>query len=144
MLVIATLLGADRIALAQAGSVGGTIGKTDKSISGGVNVEGHASPKREAAPKRSVNTKIGNKNATHGGCQRIIGTWTWFFGTTTVFSSGGSASNSSGLTSTWRCAGGVVVALWSHGITDRITISSDGNRLSVSSSNGITWAGARK
>jgi hypothetical protein len=66
------LLAIDRMALAQVGSIGGTIGKTDKSASGGEDLQsaiGNRDPRNSAgktAPKRSS-----------GGCERIIGVWTW-------------------------------------------------------------------
>jgi len=50
----AALVGVDRTALAQAGSTGGTLGKTDKSASGGRTSEPRqSSSKPEPAQARS-------------------------------------------------------------------------------------------
>ncbi len=59
-LFCAILLIADRLALAQSGSVGGTVGKTDKSVSGG-----------ETAPaKRAVAPNAGSAGS-------VAGRWRW-------------------------------------------------------------------
>ena len=112
---------ASGLAFAQAGSTGGSVGKTDKSLSGGTE----ALPRRQssATPNSAANT-----------CRKVVGTWAWHYPlvtTETVFKPDGTATNSSGLTNSWRCSGGLVIAKWSHGATDHIRISGDGNRLIV-------------
>jgi hypothetical protein len=63
--VIAVLLGSDRIVLAQAGSTGGFIGKSDKSISGGHDV---SEPRGQPSPT--------NKKAGHVASS-LSGRWGW-------------------------------------------------------------------
>ncbi len=123
-------------AFAQAGSTGGTLGKTDKSISG-------EEPKPRATPKASQNAPV-RRNA---GCQRIVGTWAWHYvlGTTeTVFSSDGTGRGSTGLTNSWTCGGGLVTVKWSHGYTDRVEISPDGRSLSIRNNVGQSFSATRK
>jgi hypothetical protein len=115
-------------AFAQAGSTGGTVGNTDKAISGG----GEDQPaQRQGAPAKMRQSL---KPAAASSCQKIVGTWAWHFtlGTTeTIFHPDGTASNSAGVTNTWTCSGGMIVARWSHGSVDHIRVSSDGNSLTI-------------
>jgi hypothetical protein len=60
---LVALLATDRIALGQAGSIGGTIGKTDKSVSGG----------EEETPG---GRKSGHRNAAAAPAS-ISGKWSW-------------------------------------------------------------------
>jgi hypothetical protein len=129
--------------LAQSGSVGGTIGKRDKSVSGGEEAE---RPLVSARPKRSAaETPSGRP------CDRIAGTWSWYLGLTdSVFYKDGTASHpSSGATGKWSCAGKTVNVVWSHQgtlRTDRITLSNDGNSIFVVSpwGGGIKFTGTRR
>jgi hypothetical protein len=115
----------------QAGSVGGTVGKTDKSLSGG---RGDQAPVRSTAPaKPAVNS-----------CQRMVGTWDWFVGGATVFASNGTGHNSLGLTFTWTCSNGTYVVSWSHGFVDRLRVSADGNSVDGSNQIGTHITGTRK
>jgi hypothetical protein len=111
------LLATDRIAQGQAGSIGGTIGKTDKSVSGG---------DKETEPQRA------------SSCAKLIGVWSWFIGGDVTFKSDGSyVQPQSSLTGTWTCKSDYVLMLWSHGYTDRLTLSRDGTHLEGSNSNGF-------
>jgi hypothetical protein len=62
---IAVLLGSNRIVLAQAGSTGGLIGKSDKSISGGHDL---SEPRGRPSP---TNKKVGH------GATSLSGRWDW-------------------------------------------------------------------
>ena len=127
-------------ALAQAGSTGGTIGKQNKSISGGVNAE----PRSAAPPPKRPATKAQDTSSDHS-CNRVVGNWTWYLGQTeTVFNRGGTARNSGGVTGTLTCIGGKVVATWSNGFVDRMSISNDGDSLSITNNLGMTWTATRK
>jgi hypothetical protein len=121
---LAALVAADRMAFGQAGSTGGTLGKTDKSASGGEESGPHQTSRPRGARKA-------NQKSTSGSCQRIVGSWSWHGGAQTVFNADGTGRNSAitgTTTCTWKCVDGVVVANWgSLGIVDRITISGDGN-----------------
>jgi hypothetical protein len=65
VLAIITALAAERLALAQAGSTGGSLGKTDKSASGGEEPSGQ----RARAKSRS--------SAVENGAHSISGKWIW-------------------------------------------------------------------
>jgi hypothetical protein len=133
-------------ALAQAGSVGGTIGKQDKSISGGEEADRQRAaplPKRSAAKTRET--------VSGGSCNRIIGTWSWYPSINdSIFHKDGTALHpSSGTTGKWSCAGNAVNVVWSNGgaaRTDRMTLSQDGNSIFVVSpyGGGIKFTGTRR
>jgi hypothetical protein len=110
--------------VAQAGSTGGTIGKTDKSASGSTGEPRVI--RRE--PRRS------RQSAPASPCGKVPGVWSWFNGSVVTIAAGGSASGGA-LTARWTCASGKVVMHWSHGYVDRLTLSADGNNLS--GSNGL-------
>jgi len=64
----------------------------------------------------------------------ILGTWTsgWssLFGAGDVtIKQGGAAMHKSGITGQWLCTDGKVVIVWSHGYTDRLSMSADGKSL---------------
>ena len=123
-------------ALAQAGSIGGTIGKQDKSISGGEEAD---RPRAAPHPKRPA-AKAQETSSGHS-CSRIVGTWSWYLGVTeTVFNQNGTVRNSGGNTGKWTCAGATVRNEWVSGDTERYTISPDGNSMSVVS----TWHGGTR
>ncbi len=131
------------IVVAQGGTVGGTIGKQRKSVSGG---EEAAEPRRTAPPsRRKTAPATGSRTSRQPAasrCGRAAGTWAWFNGRTVTIGAGGTASSGS-LTASWSCIGGQLVIMWSHGYTDRLTLSPDGNRLS--GTNGIiAVSGKRK
>ncbi len=120
-------------ALAQAGSTGGTIGKTDKSESGGPPSPAEAQPRKPPGASR---------NAPASSCSRMPGSWSWFNGATVVISPGGTASDGRH-TATWSCANGSVVMHWNHGYTDRLSLSQDGTHLQ--GTNGfVTVSGSRR
>ena len=133
-------------ALAQAGSIGGTIGKQDKSISGGEEAD---RPRAAPHPKRPA-AKAQETSSGHS-CSRIVGTWSWYLGVSeSVFHKDGTARHSSsGVTGKWTCVGNTVSVTWSYDgtvRTDHITVSQDGNSISVVSpwGGGITFTGKRR
>lgn len=128
---IVALLSWPTIAVAQLqpGSTGGTIGKTDKEISGGEETEPQGRPKREA-PARHPATTERSPDAYPSSCGKMVGVWSWFLNGNVTFRSDGTVVQSqSGLTGTWSCHSGHVVISWSHGFTDRLTLSSEGTHL---------------
>lgn len=122
-------------ALAQAGSTGGTIGKQDKSISGGADTDTPRAAPHAKRPAASSETSSGS------GCSRIVGVWTWYLGVTEMtFGQNGTVHQSiSGNKGTWTCSGGIVTSVFVTGDRDRITLSRDGNSASVTT----TWGGGR-
>jgi hypothetical protein len=134
-------------ALAQAGSIGGTIGKQDKSISGGEEPD---RPRAAPLPKRSG----ANAHETSSGrsCNRIVGTWSWYLGVSdVVFHKDGTGLHpASGATAKWSCVSGDAVnVVWSHQgtlRTDHMTLSQDRNSIFVDSpyGGGIKFTGTRR
>lgn len=132
-------------AFAQAGSTGGTIGETDKSISGGETL---SEPRHRPEGERRQHATITSEKTSDNRCQKIVGRWTWndAGGTTkAVFGSGGKGQNTArGLTSNWTCSGdGIAIVNWSNGISDRVTISRDGNSLSIANPFGGVFSAVR-
>jgi hypothetical protein len=128
-----------KASFAQAGSTGGTIGKQDKSLSGG---EDTPSPRRDTRPAKPASpaASLSPLREKETRCMAIVGTWTWYLGITeTVFNQNGSMRNSNGVTGTWTCPRAPGSATWSNGppATETYTMSQDGNSLSVVSA----WGG---
>ena len=90
LIFVASVLWTAAVAVAQAppGSTGGTIGKQDKSISGGNTPEESRPSTRKQEPHPSA--------AKGSSCGRIAGTWDIAGGTTVVAKPDGSAHNSFG------------------------------------------------
>jgi hypothetical protein len=131
-------------ALAQAGSIGGTIGKQDKSISGS-----EQAPRAASHPNRPA-AKTQQASSGHS-CGRIVGRWSWYLGISeSVFHKDGTALHpASGTAGKWTCAGDTVNVVWGGGgaaRTDRITVSQDGNGIFVDSpwGGGIKFTGSRR
>ena len=68
------LVVSDRIALGQSGSTGGTIGKTDKSVSGG-EAPPKIQPKKRSLAKADTRSPS-RQGGGEGGVARYDGTWT--------------------------------------------------------------------
>jgi hypothetical protein len=129
VLTVLAITAAPRASFAQAGSTGGTIGKTDKSLSGDAGSGSHQP--QQAEPSR--HSAAGKKPAGNS-CQKIVGTWAWQYpygASEVVFNADGSGRNPL-LTAKWTCAGGGAIIRWSHGTADHVSISGDGNTLAVS------------
>lgn len=123
-------------ALAQAGSTGGTIGKTDKSESGSDRTP---STRPAAQPRKQDGSA---RNVAASSCSKMPGSWSWFNGATVVIKPDGTASGGPH-TAKWSCTNGAVVMRWSHGYTDRLSLSQDGTHLQ--GTNGfVTVSGNRR
>jgi hypothetical protein len=131
-----------RPAFAQAGSAGGSVGKQDKSLSGGDDRE-PAQSKAPHKPARSMAEKSSKEKSGRpaAGCS-IAGNYSYAFQTVTVFTSGGTASNSAGPQGTWSCSGGRITVNWNTGYVDRL-IPSGGSSYSASNNHGWTWSARR-
>lgn len=131
------LLSTDTASFAQAGSTGGTIGKTGKSASGGEEPEGD-----KKADRGGVATKqAGN------GCSRVAGRWQWKWLNNTdsvTLHANGTGTGRNGMPSTWTCTGRTVIIDWKSS-TNTLVISSNGNKLiGTSSFGGIAVVGTRQ
>jgi Caspase domain len=101
-------------------------------------------PSPSVQPPRSTAT---SEKTTENPCRKIIGRWAWINsgGTSeTVFGSGGTGQNATfNLTNTWTCSGGIAIVRWSNGGSDRVTISRDGNSLSILNPYGQVYSATR-
>jgi hypothetical protein len=123
---------------AQAGSTGGTIGKTDKSQSG---MQGEPSFRPEPNARKPAKQAGVPRNITASSCSKMPGNWSWFNGSVVIRPDG--TATGGRVTATWSCTNDFVVMHWSHGYTDRLTLSRDGTHLE--GTNGfITVTGDRR
>lgn len=98
-----------------------------------------------AASRRppSQGTQVPPQSDPGGVCARLPGLWAWFIGgDVTVNPNGTLRQAATGLTGTWTCSNGQVVMFWSHGWTDRLTLSPDG--VSMKGTNGLVPVWGRR
>lgn len=130
-------------AFAKAGSTGGTIGKTEKSISGGAEAEQSPVKQRKPAP---VSGRPSVAAPSPNDCRKVVGIWTFTFEKSfeTAIKSDGTGSFGPGFEFTWTCSGNQF-AYTALGITTRLTLSSSGMAMSgVDVSMGGTITAVRK
>lgn len=146
LIAVLILAVADQAAFAQAGSVGGTIGKTDKSVSGdqdqpSARRERHASPSpgadsksKSAGRKAQSRTQAGDESSAapaRSSCGNIVGTWSWPNGSVMAFyKNGGAGTAGKPPGGTWRCSGSKIIAVFNNGGRDQYVVAPDGNSLS--------------
>ena len=116
-------------AMAQAGSTGGTVGKQDKSVSGG---EEPAAPKSQ--PHKSASAPAAEKSKS-SGCGQVVGAYKGYSGIITVIKADGTATLATGQEGNWTCASGQVTIVWNHGFTDHLTPKPGG----FSAVNNLGW-----
>ena len=124
---------------AQAGSTGGTIGKQDKSISGGSPMEGSRDTPRKS---QASAVKLPSKTMS-SACDKIVGTWKWGPGFLVVIKSNGTAQPAGGGSGTWTCNKGQYIFVWSIGIIDYVSLSTDGNSMAGHNRVGGDFSGTR-
>lgn len=112
-------------ASAQAGSTGGTIGKTDKSQSGANDAPSSRPEPKARKPAKETGVP---RNVPTSSCSKMPGNWSWFTGVTAVIRPNGTAT-AGPYSATWTCANDAVTMHWSHGYTDRLRLSRDGTHL---------------
>lgn len=130
-------------AFSQAGSTGGTIGKTEKSISGGAEAEQPPLKQRKPA---LVSGRPSVAGPSPNDCRKVAGIWTFTFEKSfeTAIKSDGTGSFGPGFEFTWTCSGNQF-AYTALGITTRLTLSSNGMAMSgVDVSMGGTISAVRK
>ena len=128
----AILFASAQTAAAQAGSAGGTIGKHDKSISGGTDAEAPRAVKkqREGRDKHAP----AEDHDSGSSCRSIVGKWTsWASG---IYGKNDTRINADGTIvhptskGTWSCKGGVYTHVWAaFGVRGPYKLSPDGKRL---------------
>lgn len=131
-LVLAVILflagAAPCLAQVQPGSTGGSIGKTDKSVSGGPKPQA-LSPARSAS--KPSNTTPAKHSEESGSCGTITGTWTWSNNIDVVVKSNRTADATDGGHAALSCDGGMYVFNWrGGGNVSRMTLTADGKRMS--------------
>jgi hypothetical protein len=125
------------VQLAQAGGTGGTLGKTDQSLSGDRPKEAH--PDKAPGPKQE-------KQADPNNCRKFVGRWTITNVTSfdMVVQPDGTGGFHTGVTFRWACAGNILTYTDSMGYTTRLTLSSNGTRMSGPDVLGLTMVAVRK
>jgi hypothetical protein len=119
----------DPPAMAQAASTGGTVGKQDKSASGGEEL---AAPKSRSHKSVSLPTE---GKAKSSGCGQVAGAYKGFSGIITVIKADSTATLATGQQGTWTCANGQVTIVWNHGYTHHLTPKPGG----FSAVNNLGW-----
>jgi len=104
------------ILLAQAGSVGGTLGKKDKSVSGDIG-ESQPPAKRKPVHRAMSEDSADTARKTGKKCPNIVGVWnSWASGLfgqgDTVFKQDGTATHRSGIPGVWKCDNGKLMISW--------------------------------
>ena len=122
--------------LAQSGSIGGSVGDTNKTLSGeratGPNAPARPRPKTEQSTEKANRTAVQPPEDSVSGCKGLLGTWTFSNGIGVMFKAGGELSATNRDAGRWTCDGGMVAAHWSKW-TDHYVISSDGAHISGNS-----------
>jgi hypothetical protein len=127
-------------ALAQSGSVGGSVGPSEKTLSGERSAVEPAAPAphrptpaRRAEPEHRA-PAAAPKEAAAGSsrCRMLVGNWSFSNGVGVVFKPGGGLSSTTGDGGTWSCDNGMVAAHWPHW-TDHYLVSSDGAHITGNS-----------
>ena len=120
------------VAQVQPGSTGGSIGKIDKSVSGGEEAN---QPRVAPHPKRETGAQ---QTSSGQSCNGLVGTWSWYRGVTEMtFLKAGTMRNSSGAAGTWICTGGRSARSGDFISKEQYTVSQDGKSMFVTS----TWGG---
>jgi len=124
--------------LAQSGSMGGSIGKHEKTITG---TEPAARPERHhkrAAPKSS------EAPTTTRSCGNVTGNWSWFNGGSTAITKDGKTLHTTGEHGVWHCSGSTLVINWDAGWVDRLQLNASGSELSGNNQFGVAVSGVRR
>lgn len=143
-----------RLVIAQAGSIGGSIGKQGKSATGSDDSRAPAATtpapkKRKATAARSNddgNDEQPQRSKRGGGnCGRVAGNWTsngWWnalYGRgDVVLRADGSARHNSGIVGTWTCGGGHFVMDWKNWAHAEGSMSDDGNTITFDNGGTMT------
>ena len=137
-LLLATLE-ATSSALAQSGSVGGSVGPSEKTLSGersaaepAAPAPHHPIPARRTEPEHRAPAPPKEAAAGSSRCQMLLGSWSFSNGVGVMFKPGGGLSSTTGDGGTWSCDNGMVAAHWPHW-TDHYLVSSDGAHITGNS-----------
>ena len=78
-----------------------------------------------------------------GSCDAIPGVWSWFVNGEVTFQPNGTLVQGP-RTGRWTCANGQVIIAWSHGFTDRLTLSANGRSMQGTNEDGAAVWGTRR
>ena len=123
-----------RTVAAQAGSTGGSIGKQEKSVSGGAEPEVSRPAKNQKQERNKRAPTTASRQDSGTSCRSIVGMWTsWaarLYGRNdTRINADGTITHRSSK-GTWSCSGGLYVHTWdSFGVRGPYKLSPDGRRL---------------
>lgn len=136
-LVIALSAAGASVAFAQAGSTGGTLGKTDKSISGGDEAK---------RPQRVRSTAKHRETPRVSACSKLIGVWKGALGGDIIYKPGGTVSGTIPVNEgTWSCGNAGVTVTWTKvPSADHCTLSSDGTLQTCTNNRGNSFTRSRK
>jgi hypothetical protein len=132
--------GTNSSARAQAGSIGGSVGPTEKTLSGERSAVAPRAPAAAQPKAERRNAAAGRGNAAvpveaaaaGSRCQMLVGSWSFSNGVGVVFKAGGDLSSTTGDGGRWTCDNGMVAAHWPRW-TDHYLVSSDGAHITGNS-----------
>jgi len=144
VVALALVLAAACAQPARAASAGGTIGKRDKSVSGG-EPEAPAKPKKRK-PVAARSEDGGSRTRKSAACGRVAGVWTangWWNGLygrgDVTLAADGGARHVSGIVGTWTCdASNHFVIDWKDWAHAEGTLSADGNTVTLTDGGTMT------
>jgi hypothetical protein len=124
--------------LAQAGSTGGTVGKTEKSLSGGEDADRPQASRSGVRHTRSVGAV--------SICSKVVGVWQGALGGNITYKSGGTVSGTAPVNEgTWSCNNAQITVTWIKlAAVDQCTLSSDGVRQTCTNNLGYAFVRTRK
>jgi len=95
----------------------------------------------DASTQQSASVEAGSE------CRTVVGSWSWKYLDQTAIvtlKANGTGSATNGNTPTWTCGGRTVIINWSQGQVDKMTLSSDGKRMTGTGWRGISVLGIRR
>jgi len=115
-----------------AGSTGGQIGKSDKSVSGTEDEK----PPSPAKKQIKTVSKSQEKSANRGSCPSIVGAWSSTyssaFGQGDVTFTGNEIIHRTGMRGTYKCEGGQYAMRWPNGQVEYFIMSADHRKITQS------------
>jgi hypothetical protein len=140
VLLVAAITLMPRSVLAQAGSIGGTIGKTDKSASGSVNEQ----PRGQTKQRTHLDTETAQQHRSRSSCPNVVGEWnswaSFVFGKSdTTFNADGTWRHKSGQGGKWWCEGTEALLQKPGEEPARYKFSRDGKQM-ISSSGSVLFS----
>lgn len=119
-----------------------TLSDQTKTLPDQTTVSPLTEPSRHGSSGQALHS--GKTVTPQSPCNRLPGRWEWFMnGDVTILANGTAVQRASGLTANWSCSDRTAIFHWSHGFTDRLTLSADGNHLTGSNGVVAVWGNRR-